>query len=136
MIQSAVELFKRLSCFIFSSIFAVVVVNNCVFPLALRDFATETAVSFPYPHLCGFVCYKTSKRSLGDCESFVMIWNEYFRMQDVVLKGHNCYVLKGPSALETGETDGLFQSYLWSQSLYSNDVDDSHSSCVTTRTPA
>jgi hypothetical protein len=73
-----VELFK--SCSVLFSIL-LLLVNNCVLPVALRDLGDVTLVPIPRAPRVWFCVLKTWKRSCDDFETFVMIFNEYFTLQ-------------------------------------------------------
>lgn len=66
----ASELFKMLSGF--SPILLLLVANNCILPVPLRDSVTVTVFN-PLAAFVWFYTLNTSKRSHDDCETFVMI---------------------------------------------------------------
>jgi hypothetical protein len=64
----------------------LLLVNNCILPVALRDPGIMTSASFPQRRAARvwFCMLKTQKRSCDDSETFVMICNEYFMCNTMI----------------------------------------------------
>lgn len=82
-----VNLFTSFS--IFLSVL-LLLVNNCILPVALRDPGIITSVLFP-PRACGFVCWRPWKGHVTTLKH--LLWYA-MNISGVIpwFKGHDCYV--------------------------------------------